>query len=198
MLKIWKDIKDYEDHYEISSLGNVRTKARQVPCKGNKTRNIKQLVKKLCINKRGYNITTLSKENVLATFTVHQLVAQAFLPNFTKSMELNHIDGVKTNNQATNLEVSNPSHNQFHALRLGLKKKTGVSQYHNVSYISSNSSVKKWAVCINHNGKTSFGWKTFMTEIEAAIYVDILLDSINDTSRLRNFPKPFKSPTTIP
>lgn len=102
---------------------------------------------------------------------------------------MNHIDGNPGNNNITNLEISNPSHNQFHALRTGLKKKPGLtSKYRNVSYIKNPRAKNKWVVCINHNGKTSFGWKTFSTEIEAAKYADELLDSIEDTERLRNFP----------
>ena len=116
-----------------------------------------------------------------------QLVAQAFIPNFIKGTELNHKDGDKKNNNVTNLEISNPSHNQLHAVRTGLVAKAGKSQYRNVTYISNPRAKSKWAGSIRHNGKSTFGWKTFMTELEAAKYVDELLDSIGDTSRLRNF-----------
>lgn len=190
-MEIWKDILGYEDCYQVSNHGQVRSKDHHVPCKGNTTRLVKGRVKKLCLNKKGYVITTLSKENRLATFTVHQLVAQAFLPGFLKGNELNHKDGVKTNNHDSNLEISNPSHNGFHAVRMGLTPKVGKSSaYRNVSYISNPAAVSKWAGSICHNGKSSFGWKTFKTEEEAARHVDFLLDSIGCTNRLRNFPTP--------
>lgn len=189
-METWKDILGYEDCYEISSNGRIRSKDHVVPCKGNKTRLVKGVLKKLCLNKSGYQITTLSQKSKMATFTVHQLVAQAFIPGFIKGTELNHIDGVKTNNCYTNLEPSNPSHNQLHAVRTGLKPKTGKSSYRNVSYLNNPAAVSKWAACIRHNGKTSYGWKTFATEEEAAKHVDFLLDSINCTARLRNFPTP--------
>ena len=188
-MEIWKDIPTYEAEYEVSSLGNVRSKDRVVPCKGG-TRLFKGKLKKLCISRTGYYITTLSKENQLRTFTVHQLVAWAFIPGFTKGMHLNHIDGVKTNSKLSNLELSNPSHNGLHANRLGLVPKVGKSIYHHVSYISNPRAVAKYAVCLKHNGKSCYGWKTFMTEIEAAVYADELLDLIGDTERLRNFPTP--------
>jgi stalled ribosome rescue protein Dom34 len=186
MLEIWKDVLGYETHYQVSNMGRVRGKERIAPCKGG-TRKVKEKQKKLFINKSGYQITTLSLDSKLATFTVHQLVAMTFLPGFVKGTEINHIDGDKTNNQVTNLEVSNASHNQFHAVRTGLRLKTGSSIYHNVSYINNPRSISKWAACIKHTGKSSFGWKTFKTELEAGQYVDELLDSIGDTDRPRNF-----------
>ena len=133
-------------------------------------------------------IVVLSKSNSLKTFMVHQLVAEAFLPNFQKGTESNHKDGNKTNPRLTNLGVLNPSHNQFHAVREGLKPKVGISRFRNVSFIKNPRAKSKWAGSINHAGKSCYGWKTFMTEEEAAQHVDNLLDSIGDTQRLRNFP----------
>ena len=183
----WKPIRDYEGLYEVSDLGNVRSLDHEVPCKGG-TRTVKGKVRAPQYNRNGYMIVVLSKANKLKTFTVHQLVAQAFLPNFQKGTEINHKDGNKANPRLTNLEVSNPAHNQFHAVREGLKSKVGISQFRNVSYVKNPRAKAKWAASISHNGKSSYGWKTFMTEIEAAQHVDNLLDSIGDTQRLRNFP----------
>lgn len=188
MTEIWKDILNYEDQYQVSNLGSIRSKDRVVNTKGNATRLVKGSVKKLCVNRRGYAITALSKPNTkLWTATVHQLVAQAFIPNFVKGTEINHIDGNKLNNSVSNLEESNSSHNQLHAVRTGLRPKVGQSIYRNVTYIKNPRAVKRWAGSIRHAGKSSYGWKTFMTEIEAAKHVDALLDSIGDTERTRNF-----------
>lgn len=189
-MEIWKEIPGYEGCYEVSSEGRVRTMERRVACKSNATRLIASKIRKLFVNSKGYLITTLSNENKLMTYAVHQLVALAFIPGFTKGTHLNHIDGIKTNNNVLNLEVSNPTHNGLHAYRLGLSPKVGKSKYHHVSYINNPAAIAKWAVSIRHNGKTSYGWKTFKTELEAAVYADQLLDSIGDTQRLRNFPIP--------
>ena len=184
----WKEITDYEGLYEVSDLGRVRSLDHLVPCKGGKTRMVKGSIRKPQYNRKGYMIVVLSKNGKLKTFTVHQLVAQAFIPNFQIGTELNHKDGDTKNPRLTNLEISNPSHNQFHAVRIGLRSKVGVSKYRNVSFINNPQAKSKWAGSIRHAGKSSYGWKTFMTEIEAAKYVDELLDSIGDTQRLRNFP----------
>lgn len=190
-MEIWKEIPGYEGHYEVSDLGRIRSMDHAVPCKGNKTRKIVGKLKTILpISRTGYHITTLSKQNRLMTYTVHQLVALAFIPGFTKGTHLNHIDGIKTNNKLSNLEITNPSHNGLHANRLGLVPKVGISKYHHVSYITNPASVSKWAVSIRHDNKSSYGWKTFKEEIDAAVYADALLDSIGDFQRLRNFPTP--------
>ena len=189
MPETWKDIKDYEDSYQVSDQGRIRSKDKIVPCKGNKTRSIKGKVRQTFPNHKGYIIVTLSRENKLKTFTVHQLVAQAFIPGFVKGTEVNHIDGDPTNNALSNLEPSNPSHNQFHAWANGLNyRKKQSSSYRGVCYITNPRAVNRWAGYITHQGKSCFGWKTFETEEEAAKHVDSLLDSIGDTQRLRNFP----------
>lgn len=187
-MEIWKDIEGYENHYQVSNLGRVRSKEHSVPCRGNKTRVVKGKIRSPQTNPRGYPIVVLCKENKLKTFTVHQLVAQAFIPDFIKGTEVNHKDGDKANSSVDNLEVSNRSHNQLHAVRTGLVPKVGISQYRNVSYVKNPRAKARWAGSIRHEGKSSYGWKTFMTEEEAAKHVDALLDSIGDTQRLRNFP----------
>lgn len=182
----WKDIEGYESSYEVSSLGRIRSKERQANVKGG-TRTVKANERKLFLNKKGYVTVVLSLDNKLKTFTVHQLVAHAFKQGFIKGTELNHIDGDKTNNADSNLEVSNPSHNQVHAVNLGLTPKKGISMYRNVTYVKNPRAKSRWAASIRHEGKSTYGWKTFMTEEEAARYVDTLLDSIGDTQRTRNF-----------
>ena len=194
-MEIWKDILGYEDLYEVSSYGQIRSKDHTVPCRNGKTRLVKGTVRKPQYNRKGYMIVVLCKENQLKTFTVHQLVAQAFIPGFQKGDEINHKDGNPANPRLSNLEKTNPSLNQLHAVRTGLTQKRSVSMYRNVTFISNPKSKARWAGSIRHNGKSTYGWKTFMTEIEAAKYVDKLLDSIGDTQRLRNFPK---CPTTSP
>lgn len=186
-MEIWKAIKDYEGLYEVSNYGNVRSLDHIVPCKG-KTRLVKGKIRKVQYNPNGYCITVLSKDNKLKSYTTHQLVAQAFIKDFIKGTEINHIDGNKANPRLDNLEISNPSHNQLHAVRNGLVPKVGISKYRNVSYIKNPKAIAKWVGSIRYSGNSSYGWKTFMTEEEAARHVDFLLDSIGDTQRLRNFP----------
>ena len=188
MQEQWKDILNYEGLYQVSNMGRVKNLERKVKAGFGSNRSIKERIRKPQIKKTGYIIANLCNASKTTCLSVHQLVCQAFLPNFITGMNINHIDGNPGNNKISNLEISNPSHNQLHAIRIGLVKPRGKSHYYHVSYINNPRAKSKWAVCIRYNGKSSYGWKTFMTELEAAIYADELLDSINDTQKLRNFP----------
>ena len=53
--------------------------------------------------------------------SIHRLVAQVFLPNYSEKLEVNHINGVKTDNRLENLEMVTSSENKRHAYRIGLK-----------------------------------------------------------------------------
>lgn len=188
-MEIWKPVKNYEGIYEISSYGNLRSVDRQCIYKNGTTKLLKGKPKKLQYIQDKYVITTLSKNNTLKTFTVHSLVAEAFLPRIANKTQINHIDGNKHNNHIENLEWVTPSENKLHAFQTGLQKRTGISKYHNVTYYDNPIRPKrKWRASIRHKGK-NYGLRTFLTEEDAAKHVDFLLDSIGDTTRPRNFPK---------
>lgn len=61
------------------------------------------------------------------TLRVHRLVAELFVPNPYGYVEVNHKDGNKTNNQATNLEWCSRGHNIAESYRLGLRNAKGVN-----------------------------------------------------------------------
>lgn len=58
-------------------------------------------------------------------YPLHRLVAQAFLPNPNGYTQVNHIDGNRYNNAASNLEWCSPSQNVRHAYNTGLKTNRG-------------------------------------------------------------------------
>ena len=187
MKENWKPVRGYEGKYEISDLGNIRSVTRRVPVK-NGTRLVTGKILKQQLNHKGYLIVGLSTGTSVKTHTVHQLMYAAFNKDFVYGTEINHKKG-KLVNILSELEISNPSHNQIHAVATGLKLKSGKSsKYNNVTYVKNPKAIKKWAGAIRHNGKSSFGWRTFHTEEEAAKHVDALLDSIGCTERKRNFP----------
>jgi hypothetical protein len=89
-MEIWKDVEGYK--YKISSLGNVVR-----VCK-DKTKVVKKYIrnKYLCVH--------LCKDNKPKHFFIHRLVAETFIPNPENKPQVNHINGVKTDNNVNNLE----------------------------------------------------------------------------------------------
>ena len=119
MEEIWKDIDGYKNHYQVSNFGNVRGKIRNV---SNHTGfiTLKSKILKQATNKKGYKVCYLSMNSKQKTIPVHRLVAKAFIDNPYKLPQVNHIDGIKSNNNVSNLEWCDNLYNQQHAIKLGL------------------------------------------------------------------------------
>ena len=96
--EIFKDIAGFEGLYQVSNLGRVKTlKSGKIKATGN------------C---RGYLYVTLSKNSIYKSYSVHRLVAQAFLENPDNLPQVNHIDQNKQNNKVSNLEWCDNQYNQ--------------------------------------------------------------------------------------
>jgi hypothetical protein len=100
----WKEVKGFSD-YEASSEGEIRNKETEQIVKPHKIRN-------------GYLTLKLYKEHKPYTRMVHRLVAATFMGE--SDLEVNHIDGNKTNNRISNLEYVSRSENIKHAYAIGL------------------------------------------------------------------------------
>lgn len=114
--EVWKEIPGY-DNYAVSDQGRVMRIAR-----GRSTHPGKIL--RPARNTRGYSNVVLCHECLPKTFTVHTLVMLAFVGPRPEGMEVNHINGVKTNNRLSNLEYVTPQENSLHATRV-LGKRIG-------------------------------------------------------------------------
>lgn len=115
----WKSIQGYENYYEVSNLGRVRSVDRLVPHARHGF--TKQSGKVLTpAETDGYLKVALSMNRSLRSFRVHRLVAIAFVDNPDSLQEVNHKDGDKLNNQSSNLEWCTHSQNVKHAFDNGL------------------------------------------------------------------------------
>lgn len=108
--EIWKDIKNYEGLYQISNFGNLKS------IKNGREKIIKQNYSQRYIR------NNLWKKCKYKTLSIHRLVAEAFVPNPSNYKIVNHKDGNRYNNNATNLEWCTQSHNVKESYRLGLQK----------------------------------------------------------------------------
>jgi hypothetical protein len=70
--------------------------------------------------KLGYKRLALKSEDKRENVSVHRLVATAYVPNPDNLSDVNHKDGVKANNQDTNLEWCSHKENVRHAWETGL------------------------------------------------------------------------------
>jgi len=121
MIEEWLDVKDYEGWYQVSNLGNVRSVDRYISYSNGNKRLQKGQILKLNEDKDGYHVVCLIKNGVRKIGKVHRLVSKAFLPDKQCCNQVNHIDGIKNNNVVTNLEWTDASGNQQHAVDTGLR-----------------------------------------------------------------------------
>lgn len=96
--EVWSDVPHFEDLYQVSNLGNIRSKKKQKPVKPT-------------YDGKGYRCAKLSKKGKRYYLLVHRLVALCFIPNPYGYDIVNHKDGDVTNCRADNLEWCDNSYN---------------------------------------------------------------------------------------
>lgn len=103
----WRTIPKWED-YLISCSGEVFSKRRN------------KIMRVYRANIKAYPSVCLSCKGFEKTYSIHKLVALAFLANPDNKIAVNHKDGNKHNNHVSNLEWVTFSENQIHAIETGL------------------------------------------------------------------------------
>lgn len=121
MREIWKEINGYEGLYLISNFGRVLTLGRSVIGKDGKVRSYKRKYLSTPCNSSGYKTVCLFKNGERKHKHVHRLVAEHFVEGYDEGLVVNHLDGDKLNNNATNLEWCTQKENNIHAYNTGLK-----------------------------------------------------------------------------
>ena len=119
MQEIWKPVVGYEDSYEVSSLGRVKS----IPRAGTR---LTGRVLRYSLDKYGYRQVILAKNGGRKSAKIHRLVAQSFLPNENNFPCVNHKDENKQNNNVSNLEWCSYAYNNTYNDRAKkASKKTG-------------------------------------------------------------------------
>ena len=146
--KIWKDLLGYEGIYKISNYGDVFS------IKLNK-------LLKPHINKKGYVGISLSKNKIEKYATIHRLVALTFLGD-NPHLQVNHINGIKSDNFVGNLEWCSSSENIKHSFdklnkqsyqsKIVLNLENGVF-YHSAKEAANSSNLKYTTLRAMLNGQ---------------------------------------------
>lgn len=116
-MEIWKDIPGYENLYQASTTGNIKSNITNKILKPGDT--------------RGYKNVVLTKEKVRKSFRVHQLVAITFLGHKINGMKsiIDHIDDNKSNNHISNLRITDNRTNTNKSKKNKKSKFRGVHQH---------------------------------------------------------------------
>ena len=160
----WKEVYGFDILYEVSNLGNVRTKYVK-----NRGYTSEYHYCEPIDNGKGYLRFNWTNNGKHKTVYVHRLVAQSFIPNLHNYTEVNHIDEDKTNNSACNLEWCSRSYNMNYgtgkeraANKCKVKVKcneTGII-YSSLDEAAQDMNVVKTAIsnCLNGRAKSSCGY----------------------------------------
>ena len=178
MQEIWKDVKNYEDKYQVSNLGRVKSKERFFNNNGGLQKVHEKILtqhKQYGKNDNEYMFVNFSIKHKTINKLVHRLVAQAFLKDYDENLEVNHKDGNRSNNNINNLEMTTRSENQLHAYKVLSRKTNGklilqydlegnfIKEYENCCEASRKTNICRSCIndCCNEKLKTAGGyiWK---------------------------------------
>lgn len=161
---MWKKIiiDEIETNYSVSENGEVRN----------------DITNKLLSQRvqQGYKHVGLMVSGKAKSCRVHRLVATAFIPNPENKPYVNHIDGIRSNNNIDNLEWCTPKENTQHAVRTGLMLPTRerkviqyslegvkIAEYPSIAEAArqTSSAVEKIILCCQFKRKThnNFQWR---------------------------------------
>lgn len=118
-------VAEFAGLYEVSSLGQVRSLGRIIMRSNGRSQTFHPKVMKPYPSDWGYLKTCLTRDSEYKRHIfIHRIVAIEFIPNPDNLPEVNHMDGVKTNNVWTNLEWCTNDKNLEHAYVTGLARYT--------------------------------------------------------------------------
>lgn len=176
MIEEWRDIKNYEGRYQVSSMGRVKSLERKIPHWRGGERIQKERILEPATTYHGYLRVGLHAGGKQKMLMVHRLVCEAFHENPDNKQQVNHVNEDKTDNRAYNLEWSTPRENCNFGTRntrvaKALSKRVGqyaldgklVKTWESLAEIKKRTGFYHSAICEVANGKRKqaygFVWK---------------------------------------
>ena len=157
--EVWFPIAGYNNIYEVSNYGDVKSLNRTIELKNGNKRKLQGRTLKPSKNQGGYFYVSLSKNGTTHTKSLQRLVAEAFIPNPNNFPQVNHLQG-KENNTPDTLEWVTASENTQHSYRTGLNTNQGGNHSFAVGVIDNEigqvfDTVKSWAAARGLNYSTA-------------------------------------------
>lgn len=176
----WRPIPGYEGHYEVSSMGRVKS-VKRVLADG---RMWREKILKPWHDGGGYKQVYLSKNAVATSRHIHFLVASAFLGPRPDGNEIRHLNGDNNDNRIANLAYGTKSDNMLDAVRHGTHgeaKKTHCIRGHKLEDPNLRAAAKKRGAraCLACGRAHSYvranqALKPFFDEISNSYYEQII------------------------
>ena len=168
----WRVIQGYEGVYEASDMGRIRRVDGKVYDRGLKAyKSIKGRVLKPKIKNNGYARVCLCAGGMCEEKYVHRIIAECFHGSDPGFLDVDHINGERTDNRASNLRWSNRSAN----IRNSSRYHNSSSEYYGVCW---DKHAQKWKSNIAYKGKV-IHLGNFVSEFEAAKAYDDFCKSKN-------------------
>lgn len=134
--EVWGEVDGYNGIYLVSKTGIVRSIDHYCEGRvGSGKQTGRVLKQQICY--KGYLRVSLNLNKKTFTTGAHRLVAKAFIPNPENKPQVNHINGIKTDNRVENLEWCTNKENVIHAVKNGLNN-PNLCDKHHMSKLSNN------------------------------------------------------------
>jgi len=146
----WRDIPSFIGILQASNMGRIKRLPRYRNTKNGSRAYMPEKILAQTISNYGYYKICISIDNKVHHLSVHRLIAEAFVPNLNIQYQINHINGVKTDNSIENLEWVSCTENIRHAHATGLSAVQPKGKANKLSkklyqYDLNDNLIKEWS-----------------------------------------------------